>query len=127
MNRGNSSFSIDLSNLTSLLWPVLFLGLLASVGLGWLVNSILILIGLILIAPIVAFLILRWWVNRNLITGPCPVCATEVTGFNDTQFFCPNCQSPLQIDNGSVHRVTPPGTIDVEAVDVSVSQISSGD
>jgi hypothetical protein len=71
--------------------------LLGAVGLGWVVNGFLIIVGLVIISPII--------------------------GFNRTDCQCPNCAEPLKVEQGHFQRLTPPGTIDVEAVEVSVRQI----
>ncbi|NJL37292.1 MAG: hypothetical protein HC899_11525, partial [Leptolyngbyaceae cyanobacterium SM1_4_3] len=46
-------------------WLTLFavVWLLGSIGLGWLVKSFFILIGLLLITPAIAFLGFRWWLQ----------------------------------------------------------------
>jgi hypothetical protein len=95
----------------------LFLG---AIGWGWLVKSVLLLIILLLASPIIGFLLLRWWMKRNLIEAPCPVCAYEFTGFNGSECRCPSCGEVLMIHQGKFERVTPPGTIDVEAIEVNV-------
>lgn len=102
----------------------LLLGLLlGSIGLGWVVNSFLILLGAIILLPIISFWGLRWWMRRNLVEDQCPVCNYEFTAFNSIECNCPNCGEPLQIQGGHFQRITPPGTIDVEAVEVSVKQL----
>nr|WP_228035115.1 hypothetical protein [Oculatella sp. LEGE 06141] len=97
--------------------------LLGAVGLGWLVKSFLILIGLIILAPVVAFVGFRWWLKRNLVEAQCPVCHYESAGINGMQLRCPSCGEPLKVDAGHFQRLTPPGTVDVEAIDVSVKQL----
>ncbi|MBE9126403.1 MULTISPECIES: hypothetical protein [unclassified Coleofasciculus] len=97
--------------------------LLGTVGLGWLVNGFFILVALALMAPAVGWLAFRWWLRRNLVEDNCPVCAYEFTGFNRTECRCPNCGEPLRVEQGHFNRLTPPGTIDVEAVEVSVQQL----
>jgi len=92
------------------------ISLLGSVGLGWLVNSFLILVGCF-ITPIIAFLGFQWWLQRNLVQNRCPVCHSEFTGLNRTQLQCPSCE-PLKVEQGEFNRMTPPGTIDVQAVEV---------
>lgn len=93
--------------------------LLSALGLGWLVNSLLILFGFLLVAPVVAFFGLRWWLQRSLITDNCPVCAYELTSLKQTQLQCPNCGEQLVVEQGHFQRLTPEGTIDVKAVEVS--------
>ncbi|NJK68106.1 MAG: hypothetical protein HC786_26935 [Richelia sp. CSU_2_1] len=122
MNQGTPKISLKLPAVSN--WLVL-LGiacLLVSIGLGWVVKSILIVFGFLLLTPVVAFFGLQWWLKRNLIEDNCPVCQHEFTALNQTQFQCPNCGEPLKIEQGHFNRLTPPGTIDVTAVEVSSVQ-----
>ena len=123
MNQGSPKISLNLSGISNWLIILGIAWLLGSIGLGWVVNSILILISLLLVVPAIAFVGLRWWLNRNLIQDSCPVCRYEFTGLNQTQCQCPNCSEPLKIEQGHFHRLTPPGTIDVTAVEVSARQL----
>jgi hypothetical protein len=94
----------------------LFLG---AVGLGWVVNGILIVLALLLLAPAIGFFGLRWWLGRNLILSNCPVCSYEFTGFRESECVCPSCGEKLLVSKGQFTRATPAGTIDVEAIEVS--------
>lgn len=124
MNQGSSNrFMLALSEIGRWVTPLLIVWLLVSIGLGWLVKSVLIIIGLITIAPVIAFFGFRWWLNRNLIIDRCPVCSYEFTGLNQTQFQCPSCGEPLKGEGDSFERLTPPGTIDVDAIEVSAKAI----
>jgi Zn finger protein HypA/HybF involved in hydrogenase expression len=97
--------------------------LLGSVGLGWVVNGFLILLALAIFVPAIAFWGFRWWLKSNLVEDQCPACSYEFTGFNRTECRCPNCGEPLKVEAGRFQRLTPPGTIDVEAIEVSVQQL----
>jgi hypothetical protein len=97
--------------------------LLGVLGLGWLIKSFLVLIGLLLITPIVAFIGFRWWIQKNIVQGACPVCSYELTGFNNMQVQCANCGEALQVDQGHFRRMAVAGTIDVDAVEVTVQQV----
>lgn len=97
--------------------------LLGSVGLGWVVNGFLILLGLLFILPAIAVIVARWWIRRNLIVDACPVCQYEFTGFVGSQSQCPNCGTILEVRDRKFKRHTPPGTIDVDAIDVSVKRL----
>ena len=122
MNRNSfNPYQIRFSGLG--FWLVLLIGfwLLGAIGLGWLVNSILILFGLILLAPIVIFIGFRWWFQRNLVQDSCPVCSYEFAALNHNTVTCPSCGETLEVENKHFVRVTPPGTIDVDVVDVSAS------
>lgn len=120
MNQdGLKTLQYGLASLSRWILPVTFFFLLGSLGLGWLLKSFLILLGLLLIAPVLLFVGLRWWLKRNLVEAACPVCTYEFVGLNHTQCDCPSCNEPLQIEQGRFQRATPPGTIDVTAVEVS--------
>ena len=106
---------------------IAFAMLLSAVGLGWIINGFLILFLLLLFTPVIAFFVLQWWLKRNILQDSCPVCSYEFTGLKNNQFSCPNCSEPLEIKDGKFMRITPPGTIDVEAVDVQVQVIESED
>jgi hypothetical protein len=94
--------------------------LLSAIGLKWVVNGIAIFILLLFTAPVIAFWVFRWWLKRKLVESDCPVCHYEFTGFDGQECRCPSCGEVLQVSDGKFTRPTPPGTIDVEAVDVSV-------
>jgi len=112
------TFRFDLAKIRPWLTILAVIWLLGLVGLGWLVKSFLILLGLILVLPVLAFLGFSWWLQRNLIQDRCPVCRHEFTGLNRTQLQCPNCGERLLVEHGHFNRSTPPGTIDVQAVEV---------
>ncbi len=97
--------------------------LLGVIGLGWLVKSVLVLVGLLVFTPVIAFFAIRWWLKRNLVQDQCPVCGVSSAGINGTQLRCPSCSEPLRVDQGHFYRITPPGTVDVEAVEVIAQQI----
>lgn len=111
------------SGLSCLLIFLLVGLLLGSVGLGWLFNSLSIVLAILLMMPAIAFWGLRWWLKSNLVEDQCPVCSYEFTGFNRSECRCPNCGEPLKVEGGRFNRLTPPGTIDVEAVEVSAQQL----
>lgn len=106
------------------LLTLLLIGLLfGSIGLGWLVNGVLIFLAVLAILPAIGWWGFKWWLQRSLVVDKCPVCSFEFTGFRGTQCNCPNCGEPLKIESGSFQRLTPPGTIDVEAIEVPLKQI----
>lgn len=93
---------------------VLVLSLLPN----WLRDTLFGLVGLLILLPIVGILGLRWWLNRNLINAPCPVCGTPISGLRAAQQQCPNCGEVLEVKERQWVRLTPPGTLDVQAVEV---------
>ncbi|MBZ8180692.1 MAG: hypothetical protein SAL07_21925 [Oscillatoria sp. PMC 1051.18] len=116
-------FQINVPGLGCWLTILLIGLLLGSVGLGWVVNGFLIVVALLLITPAIAWYGFSFWVKRNLVEDQCPVCNYEFTGFNRTQCRCPNCGEALKVEQGQFLRLTPPGTIDVEAVEVAPRQL----
>lgn len=117
------TLQINLAGLRSWLVLLAAIWLLGSIGLGWLVKSLVFLIGLLLLIPAIGFFVLRWWLKRNLIEDSCPVCQTQFVAINNSELSCPNCSEPLTIDHGHFHRLTPPGTVDVDAIEVPVSRL----
>ncbi|NEQ67061.1 MAG: hypothetical protein F6K21_16460 [Symploca sp. SIO2D2] len=126
MNQNNPNLlQLNLSGAGCWLTLLATFLLVGTVGLGFVVKSILFVIGLLLILPVIGWLGLRWWLDRNLIKDQCPVCGYNFTAVNQTQCQCPSCGETLKIEQGHFVRFNPPGTIDVEAVDVSVKQIEN--
>ena len=102
------------SGLRFWLTALLIFWTLSSIGLGWLVNSFFILIGLVTFVPVIAFFGLQWWVKRSIVSAECPVCSSTFTAPRSSQFQCPSCGEPLQEQQNKFVRMTPPGTIDVD-------------
>ncbi|MFB2893351.1 hypothetical protein ACE1CI_10600 [Aerosakkonemataceae cyanobacterium BLCC-F50] len=117
------NFQFNVPGLGCALSIFLSFWLLSAIGLGWLAKSVLILMVCLVTLPAIAFFVFRWWLKRNLVEDNCPVCGYEFTGLNKTQMRCPSCSEPLLIEEGHFKRVTPPGTIDVQAIEVSTQQI----
>lgn len=124
MNQNNMTrLSFNLSGIST--WLIIFavIWLLGSVGLGWLIKSVAILLLLLVLTPILAFVGFRWWLRRNLVESQCPVCSYTTVGLNGTQLQCPSCSEPLKVEQGMFIRLTPPGTVDVQAIDVSAKTL----
>lgn len=117
------NLQLGLAEISRLLFPFFVIWLLASIGLGWLVKSFFILLALLLITPIVAVIGFRWWLKRNLIQGECPVCSYEVMSLNQAEFQCPSCGEALKAEQGKFSRLAPPGTIDVDVVEVQAQRL----
>jgi hypothetical protein len=97
--------------------------LLGAVGLGWLVKSLAVLVLLVILAPVLGFLGLRFWLRRNLVQANCPVCSTPLTGIKGADTLCPNCGTPLKANADGFQRLAEEGTIDITAVDVTVETL----
>ena len=106
-------------------WIISFLAiwLIGALGLGWLVKSFLFLLLFLMLVPVLLVVFGQWWLSRNLVQQPCPVCGYELTGISVLETRCPNCSEVLNIKDKSFVRATSPGTIDVEVVDVTAQSI----
>lgn len=125
-DRFNKLLQINTSDIgcwASVILTVLFF---TSVGLGWVIKGFVISLVLLFITPLVAFWGFQWWLKRKLIQSNCPVCSYEFTGFKNTEFNCPSCGEALQVEAESFSRITPPGTIEVDAIEVSAKKIEEG-
>lgn len=127
MNQYGRNLQLNLSGLGCWLTFFAIIFLLGSVGLGWIVKFSLGLIAFIVLAPVVGFVALRWWLQRNLVEGHCPVCDANLTGLKQYDLQCQSCGEALTIRNGQFERKTPPGTIDVEVLDVESVDVQPTD
>ena len=123
-DRFNKLLQLNTSGLGCWASIILLVFLLTSVGLGWVINGFIIFIGLLFVAPVIAFVGFQWWLKRKLVQAECPVCSYEFTGFQNTEFNCPSCGEALQVEAENFSRITPPGTIDVDAVEVSAKTMN---
>nr|WP_238717825.1 DUF2089 domain-containing protein [Petrachloros mirabilis] len=73
-----------------------------------------------MLVPVIVLIGFRWWVHRNVLQAPCPVCQAQLIGLKKTSTQCPSCGTTLQVVEGQFQRLSAPGTIDVDAVDVTV-------
>jgi hypothetical protein len=120
------SFSLSWQTIKPWLTTIVVIWLLGFIGLGWLVKSFLFLIGFFTIVPVVAFFGLQWWLTRNLVQGNCPVCQEGLTALKNAQLNCPSCGESLRSAGRTFERISSPGTIDVQAVEV-MSQVIDDD
>jgi hypothetical protein len=111
---------VNLSGLGCWLTVIGTVWLLGAVGLGWIVKSLAVLVVLLVAAPVLGFIGLRFWLRRNLVQGPCPVCSTNLSGIKGAETRCLNCGTPLHTELDGFSRVVEAGTIDITAVDVTV-------
>lgn len=124
MNQNSfRSLQLNLAGIRFWLTILLVIWLLSSIGLGWLIKFSFVVLLFLLSVPVLAFFGLQWWLKRNLVMDHCPVCGFESAGVNNTQFRCPSCSEPLKVDHKHFHRLTPPGTVDVEAIEVPTRQL----
>ena len=117
-NNSPNLFQVNLPRFQSWLTILAVCLLLGSLGLGWVVKSALVVIGLAVITPIIGFLGFFWWLRRSIVEAECPVCSNPLQGVNGSEIQCTNCGEVLKVDRGQFVRDTPADTIDVIAVEV---------
>jgi predicted RNA-binding Zn-ribbon protein involved in translation (DUF1610 family) len=111
-------FTLNLGTLKFWLICAAIAWFLGAIGLGWLINSIMILLSFVLLLPVVAFIGLRWWLQRNLVQSQCPSCQFEFAHLKQSDLQCPSCGETLKVDGERFVRISSPNTIDVQAVEV---------
>ncbi|MBT9313818.1 hypothetical protein [Leptothoe spongobia] len=117
--NGFRQLQLNFSGMGCWLTLAIGFGLMTTVGIGWLLKSLLVLIVLLVSIPILLIVGAQFWLKRNLVEGACPSCSQPLTGFQSMMpMSCPNCGVALQAKDGTFVRVAPEGTIDVDVVDV---------
>ncbi|NJN49335.1 MAG: hypothetical protein HC805_05600 [Alkalinema sp. RL_2_19] len=109
-----------------ILWLLLIFWLL-SIGGGFLLRGFVFILGLIVVAPVVGFFGLQWWLRSNVVQSECPVCQHAFTGLNNQTMACPNCGESIQVVNKQFQRVAEDGVIDIAAVEVSASVVEESE
>lgn len=117
--NGFRQLQLNFSGMGCWLTLAIVFGLMTTIGLGWLLKSLLVLVVLLISMPILLIVGAQFWLKYNLVDGTCPSCSQPLTGFKSMMpMSCPNCGVALQTEDGTFVRVTPEGTIDVDVVDV---------
>ncbi|NJK59145.1 MAG: hypothetical protein HC918_01145 [Oscillatoriales cyanobacterium SM2_1_8] len=93
---------------------LLLLWLLSTLGFGWLLRSLAVLVALLVLVPAIAVVAGQWWWRQNTIADACPMCQGEFTALRSTSVNCPHCGEALTVVDRRFTRYTPPGTIEVE-------------
>lgn len=98
--------------------------LLGAVGLSGIIKSIAVLVLIVMLAPVLAFFGLQFWLKRNLVNEGCPVCDQTLTGLRGAKVICPSCSTELVATSDGFERTATEGVIDIQAVDIQSSAIS---
>ncbi len=108
------------------LWLLLILWVL-SIGGGFLLRGFFLILGLVILAPVVGFFGLQWWLRKNIVESECPVCHYEFTGFNHQSMVCPSCGESLEAVNHKFQRIAQDGVIDIDAVEVNAAVVDESE
>lgn len=101
--------------------------LLGAIGIGGIIKSIFALVLFVVLAPVLAFLALQFWIKRNLVSGSCPVCEQSLTGLKNSKMPCLNCGTELSVTAEGFERFATDGIIDIQAVDIQSSAVDLSD
>ena len=95
--------------------------LLGAIGLSGIIKFTAALVLFFMLAPVLAFVGVRFWLKRNLINGACPVCEQTLAGLKSSNLTCPNCATELIATAEGFERVAADGVIDIQAVDIQAN------
>jgi len=93
-----------------------------AIGITGIIKSIFALVLFLLLAPVLGFWALQFWVKRNLVEGSCPVCTQPLTGVKKMKIPCPSCGTEVVATGDGFERVSTDGVIDVQVVDAVATQ-----
>ena len=125
MNQNFNQLQVRFPGLGCWLFVLGAIWLLGAIGIGGIIKSIFALVLFVVLAPVLAFLALQFWVKRNLIQGNCPVCEQTLAGLNNSKMPCPNCGTELSVTSEGFERFATDGVIDIQAVDVQAANVQS--
>ena len=125
MNQNFNQLQIRFPGLGCWLFVLGIAWLLGAIGLSGVVKSIAALVLFVVLAPVLAFFALQFWIKRNLIQGECPVCAQTLAGLRKSNVVCPSCATTLMATSEGFERMAADGVIDIQAVDVQASAQSA--
>ncbi|MEL7141463.1 MAG: hypothetical protein AAGM27_04170 [Cyanobacteria bacterium J06554_3] len=118
MNQNFNQLQVRFPGLGCWVFALIAFWVLGAIGIKGVLGSIAVLILFLVLAPVLAFAALQFWIKRNLVKGNCPVCDQPLTGLNNTQLTCSNCATEVSATADGFERVASEGVIDVQAVDV---------
>ena len=98
-----------------------------AIGITGILKSIFALVLFLLLAPVLGFWALQFWVKRNLVEGSCPVCNQPLTGLKKMKIPCPSCGTEVMATDDGFERVSAAGVIDVQVVDTQTSVVDVSD
>ena len=127
MNQNFNQLQIRFPGLGCWLFILIGVWVLSAIGLSGVIKSIFGLVLFLLLAPVLAFFALRFWIKRNLVTGNCPVCEQPLTSLKSIKIPCPSCGTELSTTQEGFERLATDGVIDIQAVDIQAGATEAGD
>ena len=124
MNQNFNQLQVRFPGLGCWVFVLISFWVIGAIGITGILKSIAALIIFLILAPVLAFAGLQFWLRRNLVEGNCPVCDQSLTGIKNVKLNCINCGTPLSVTDAGFERVAGEGVIDVQAVDVQASDVT---
>ena len=125
MNQNFNQLQVRFPGLGCWLFVLGAFWLIGAIGIGGLIKSVFAIVLFVVLAPVLPFFALQFWVERNLVNGSCPVSPQTLAGLKNSKMLCPNCGTELAVTGDGFERSAPEGVIDIEAVDVQASNVQS--
>lgn len=123
MNQNFNQLQVRFPGLGCWVFVLISFWVIGAVGITGILKSIFALVLFVVLAPVLAFLGLQFWVKRNLVEGNCPVCEQPLTGLKSVKTPCPNCGTEVTATADGFERAMTDGVIDVQAVDTNASTV----
>ena len=127
MNQNFNQLQVRFPGLGCWLFLLIAFWVVGAIGISGIIKSLFALVAFLVLAPVLAFLGLQFWVKRNLVEGSCPVCEQPLTSVKSLQTACPNCGTEVIATAEGFERTATDGVIDVQVVDVQTSSVDDSD
>lgn len=124
MNQNFNQLQVRFPGLGCWVFVLISFWVIGAIGITGILKSIFALVLFVVLAPVLAFWGLQFWVKRNLVEGNCPVCEQPLTGLKSVKTPCPNCGTEVTATADGFERATTDGVIDVQAVDTNASTVT---
>ncbi|MGD1899535.1 MAG: hypothetical protein ACFB16_21635 [Phormidesmis sp.] len=125
MNQNFNQLQVRFPGLGCWVFLLIAFWIIGAIGITGVLKSIFALVLFLVLAPVIAFAGLQFWIKRNLVQGNCPVCDQPLTSLKTVNTPCPNCGTQVTVGEAGFERVASEGTIDVQAVDVQAVDVQT--
>ncbi|MEL6816137.1 MAG: hypothetical protein AAFP03_15215, partial [Cyanobacteria bacterium J06598_3] len=121
VNQNFNQLQVRFPGLGCWIFVLIAFWVVGAIGITGILKSIFALVLFLVLAPVLAFFGLQFWIKRNLIQGNCPVCEQPLTSLKTVDIACPNCGTQVTVGDNGFERVAGEGVIDIQAMDVQTT------
>ncbi|MEL6160464.1 MAG: hypothetical protein AAFQ40_14035 [Cyanobacteria bacterium J06623_5] len=125
MNQNFNQLQVRFPGLGCWVFILIAAWVLGAIGITGILKSIFAVALFLVLAPVLAFAALQFWIRRNLVEGNCPVCEQPLTSLKNLKMPCPNCGTEVTVTAEGFQRTAAEGVIDIQAVDVQSSTVET--